>query len=64
MDGKKIENQEDVAGYLKEIKIDFLAQQLVDLPLEYGVFYRRYPSEPVKGNFDHGKRDVVGYRRW
>ena len=42
---RKIRNELDIGNYLKKIKIDFLAQQLVDLPLEFGVFYVRYPSE-------------------
>lgn len=43
---RRIISREDVEKYLSEIKIDFLAQELVELPLEYGVFYVRYPSEP------------------
>ncbi len=43
---RRITSREDVEKYLSEIKIDFLAQELVELPLEYGVFYVRYPSEP------------------
>lgn len=42
---KKINDARDIAGYLKEIKINFIAQELVDLPLEFGVYYRRYPHE-------------------
>ncbi len=42
---KKISNSRDIADYLREIRINFIAQELVDLPLEYGVFYRRYPHE-------------------
>ena len=42
---RKISNEEDIGNYLEKIKIDFLAQELVDLPLEFGVFYVRYPGE-------------------
>ena len=42
---KKISNIHDIFSYLKEIKIDFIAQDLVTLPLEFGVYYRRYPHE-------------------
>ena len=31
--------------YLQEIKLDFIVQAYVDLPLEFGVFYVRYPEE-------------------
>jgi hypothetical protein len=42
---KKINNEEEIANYLKEIKIDFIAQELVDLPFEFGVYYVRFPSK-------------------
>lgn len=42
---RKISNKQDIDNYLRERRIDFLAQELVDLPLEFGVFYIRYPSE-------------------
>ena len=42
---RKISNKQDIDNYLRERGIDFLAQELVDLPLEFGVFYIRYPSE-------------------
>jgi hypothetical protein len=42
---KKINDAHDIVGYLKEIKINFIAQEFVDLPLEFGVYYRRYPHE-------------------
>ncbi|MCE7862017.1 MAG: hypothetical protein DYG99_00600 [Bacteroidetes bacterium CHB5] len=43
---RKIKSKEDVEQYLSEIKIDFVAQEFVQLPLEYGVFYVRFPSQP------------------
>ena len=42
---KIIRNDTDADNYLKTIKLDFLIQEFVDLPLEFGVFYVRYPSE-------------------
>ncbi|MBI1770155.1 MAG: hypothetical protein HY015_11200 [Bacteroidetes bacterium] len=45
---KRINNDNEVEQYLSEIKIDFIIQELVDLPLEFGVYYVRYPNE------DHG----------
>ena len=42
---KKISNPSELENYLAQIKIDFIAQEFVDLPLEFGVFYVRYPSE-------------------
>ena len=41
---RKIKNEQDILSYLSEIRLDFLAQELVDLPLEFGVFYVRYPT--------------------
>lgn len=42
---RKINSEQEIDQYLSEIKIDFLIQELVDLPLEFGVFYIRFPSE-------------------
>jgi len=42
---RRIDSEADVEQYLKEIRIDFIAQPLVDLPLEFGVFYVRYPDK-------------------
>lgn len=42
---KRILSEQDIDLYLKEIKIDFIMQELVDLPLEFGVYYIRYPSQ-------------------
>ena len=42
---RRINNQQAAEEYLKQIKIDFLIQELVDLPLEFGVFYVRFPRE-------------------
>ena len=41
----RIKNEEDIEKYLTEIKIDFIIQEFVELPLEFGVFYTRFPSE-------------------
>lgn len=42
---RKLKNEADLKQYLSEINTDFLLQQFVDEPLEFGIFYRRYPSE-------------------
>ncbi|MBX2895386.1 MAG: hypothetical protein KF763_08080 [Cyclobacteriaceae bacterium] len=42
---RKIKSKEDIEQYLSEIKIDFIIQEFVSLPLEYGVFYVRFPSQ-------------------
>jgi len=44
---RRINHAEDIEQYLKEVKIDFLIQEWLNLPLEFGVFYVRYPNEPV-----------------
>lgn len=41
-----IRTAEDIDRYLQDIRIDFIVQELVSLPLEFGVFYVRYPDEP------------------
>lgn len=42
---KRIMNEGDVEKYLKKINVNFLIQELVDLPVECGVFYTRFPNE-------------------
>jgi len=42
---KRILRTEDISAYLQNMKHDFIAQELADLPLEFGVFYKRMPSE-------------------
>lgn len=42
---RKIQDENDIENYLKEIRIDFIIQELVNLPLEFGVYYIRFPSE-------------------
>lgn len=42
---KRIFNERDVEDYLKKIKVNFLIQELVDLPVECGVFFTRFPDE-------------------
>ena len=42
---RRIKKEQDIEQYLKEIKIDFIVQELVDLPLEFGVYYVRFPSQ-------------------
>jgi hypothetical protein len=31
---------------LKRFPVDLIVQELIDLPLEFGVYYQRYPSQP------------------
>lgn len=40
-----IRTVDDIDRYLQDIRIDFLVQELVSLPLEFGVFYIRFPNE-------------------
>ncbi len=42
---KIIRSESDIEKYLSKIKLDFIIQELVDHPLEFGVFYVRYPNE-------------------
>jgi hypothetical protein len=44
---RKIDTAEDIDHYLKDIKINFVIQELVKLPLEFGVFYMRNPALPT-----------------
>ncbi|MBS1489885.1 MAG: hypothetical protein JSS93_05120 [Bacteroidetes bacterium] len=42
---RKINNPDEAQQYLSEIKIPFIVQQWIDLPLEFGVYYVRFPNE-------------------
>ncbi len=42
---KRINTNQDVEAYLKDIKGSFLIQEYIDLPVECGVFYTRFPQE-------------------
>lgn len=44
---EKIQSEIDIDRYLETIRLPFLAQAFVDLPLEFGVLYKRYPDEPT-----------------
>lgn len=45
----KINEEGEIERYLKRMKHNFLVQELIDLPLEFGVFYTRFPND-AKGN--------------
>lgn len=42
---KKIATEQDIEQYLLKMKHDFLVQELIELPLEFGVFYLRFPHQ-------------------
>ena len=42
---KKLENEDDVADYATNLKVDFLIQEFVPYQNEVGIFYYRYPNE-------------------
>jgi hypothetical protein len=42
---KRIFNDADATAYLEKFKLKFLVQDLVELPVECGVFYTRFPNE-------------------
>lgn len=42
---RRIDTEKDIDTYLRDIKINFLIQELVELPLEFGIFYKRIPGQ-------------------
>ncbi len=42
---KRVFSKRDVELYLAKIRSNFLIQELVDLPMECGIFYTRFPNE-------------------
>ena len=43
---KRISSLHEMEDYIRRINTDFIIQEYVDLPVECGVFYTRYPDEP------------------
>jgi hypothetical protein len=41
---KRINSESEIAEYVSTAPYDFLIQELVTLPMEFGVFYARYPN--------------------
>ncbi len=41
----KIKSESDIDHYLSKLQVSFLVQEFVDLPLEFGVFYTRFPQD-------------------
>lgn len=44
---KRIDDENDIDEYVKNIRGSFLIQEFVNGPLEFGVFYLRFPTEPI-----------------
>jgi hypothetical protein len=42
---KRIFTEQDIQAYVSSIQTDFLVQELIDWPVECGVFYTRLPNE-------------------
>ncbi|MEM7109089.1 MAG: hypothetical protein AAF519_12750 [Bacteroidota bacterium] len=42
---RKVHNDADLKKYIDEVPVHFLVQEFLDMPLEMGVFYYRYPNE-------------------
>lgn len=42
---RKIENENDLQQYHQRMPVDYLLQELVDLPMELSVFHIRYPGQ-------------------
>jgi hypothetical protein len=41
---RRIVDTDDIAEYLRTMKHDFIIQELVEMPFEFGVFYKRLPD--------------------
>lgn len=42
---RKINDEQGLAQYLIEQRFDFMVQEYLDLPLEFGIFYTRFPNQ-------------------
>jgi len=45
---RRINTRDEIDAYLASVNVNFIVQELISLPLEFGVFYTRFPTE------DHG----------
>lgn len=43
---RKIENDTQLLAYHKALPVDYLIQDMIEMPMELSVFYVRYPNEP------------------
>jgi hypothetical protein len=41
---KKVSNEKEIEDYLRQIKVSFIIQECIQLPLEYGIFYTKFPG--------------------
>ena len=53
---RKIGNTEQLAGFHRRCPVEYMVQEWVDLPIELGVFYFRYPDSP------HGKISGLSWK--
>jgi len=54
---EKINNPEQLKGYIDKVKIPFLIQDYIDYPLEFSIFYTRHPSN------EQGKITSVTFKK-
>jgi hypothetical protein len=60
---RKIENQEQFKKYHERIPVEYIVQDLIEMPLELGVFYYRYPDREhgvITGFFQKELLEVRG----
>lgn len=43
---RKIRNEEQLKYYHDHVKVDYVIQDMIELPMEFSVFHIRYPGEP------------------
>lgn len=42
---EKLEDSEELKQYIRHTRVNFLIQEFIDLPVELGIFYYRYPDQ-------------------
>ncbi len=60
---RKIENEEQLIKYHERIPVEYIVQDLIELPVEVSVFYYRHPNQPkgvVSGFIDKELLHVKG----
>jgi hypothetical protein len=60
---RKIDNEEQLKRYHQRIPVEYIVQQLIEMPVEVSVFYYRYPNEQkgtISGFIQKELLEVVG----
>ena len=59
---RRLDSENDLNDILSIMPSDYMLQQFCDFPLEYGIFYCKFPDEPRQGGVADRKNRPVCFR--